>query len=86
MIPDDPNTLLTRAPLAEALTSAGFPIKPTTLATKASRGGGPPYQLFGSRPLYRWGPALAWAQSRLSPPLRNTSDGAVNSRSDMGVA
>ena len=46
-----------------------------TLSTKASRGGGPPYQLFGPRVLYRWGDALKWAQARLSTPRRSTSEG-----------
>jgi hypothetical protein len=65
----DSETLLTREQVAAALTAAGFPISPKTLATKAVRGGGPPYQNFGTRrSLYRWGQTLAWAQSRLSEP------------------
>ena len=51
--------------LAADIAAAGFPVKPKTLATKASRGGGPPYQLFGPRILYRWGDALKGAQARL---------------------
>ena len=62
----DPDTLLRRKPLSEALTTAGFPTAPATLATKASRGGGPPYGLVGRRPLYRWGDALHWARGRLA--------------------
>jgi hypothetical protein len=46
-IPDTPDALLTRGRTAEALTEAGFPIKAKTLATKASRGGGPRYSKFG---------------------------------------
>ena len=69
----DEDTLLTRDMAAAALTKAGYPIKSKTLATKATRGGGPPYRLFGVRPLYRWGDALAWAQGRLSVPRRSTS-------------
>jgi hypothetical protein len=69
MAPPDSDTLLTRDQVAAALTAAGFPVSPKTLATKAVRGGGPPYQIFGTkRSLYRWGSALAWAQSRLSAP------------------
>jgi hypothetical protein len=41
-IPSDPEMLLTREAMAQALTEAGFPISRATLATKASRGGGPP--------------------------------------------
>src|SRR5690349_19472306 len=74
MIPDDPNALLKRRPIAEALTEAGYPTKPATLATKATRGGGPRYQVYGAVALYRWGDALDWARSRLSPPRRNTSE------------
>lgn len=70
----DPDALLTRKDCAQALTSVGFPVSFATLATKATRGGGPPYQLFGSRPLYRWGDALDWAKSRLSAPRRSTSE------------
>ena len=74
IIPDDPNALLLRIPTAAALTAAGYPVKPKTLATKATRGGGPPYRLFGRRALYRWGDALDWAQDQLSAPRGNTSE------------
>jgi hypothetical protein len=73
-IPESPDALLTREQTGAALTAAGFPVKPKTLATMASRGGGPPYQLFSSRALYRWGTALSWAQGRLSAPRRSTSE------------
>jgi len=74
MIPDNLDAWLTRDVTAAALTEAGFPIKPKTLATKASRGGGPVFRSFGTRVLYRWGDALEWAQSRLSPPRSSTSE------------
>lgn len=73
-IPNDPETLLTREATAEALTAAGFPTSKTTLATKAARGGGPPFRKFGPRALYQWGDALQWARSRLSAPMRSTSE------------
>jgi hypothetical protein len=73
----NPDTLLRRAALAQALTDIGFPMTTATLATKATRGGGPPYQLFGRVPLYRWGDALAWAEGRLSPPRLSSSEGDV---------
>ena len=69
----EPEALLTRVPTAENLTRAGFRISPKTLATMACRGGGPSFRKFGSRPLYRWADALAWAQGRLSEPRCNTS-------------
>jgi hypothetical protein len=73
-IPQNLDALLTRDQVAVALTAAGFPIKPKTLATKASRGGGPIYRLFGTRPLYRWGDALGWAEGRLATPRRSKSE------------
>lgn len=73
MIPDNPDTMLTRDAVATGLTAAGFPVSAATLATKATRGGGPEYRLFGRRPLYRWGDALGWAQGRLSKPISSTS-------------
>ena len=73
-LPTDLNTLLTRAALADALTRAGYPTAPATLATRATRGGGPPFRRFGRVPLYRWGDALEWAQSRLGPLVHSTSE------------
>lgn len=40
-IPENPNARLTRDALAKALTAVGHPIKPATLTTKGTRGGGP---------------------------------------------
>lgn len=68
------DALLPRRETSAALTAAGFPVSEATLATKAVRGGGPPYQLFGRKPLYRWGAALEWAHSRLSRPVRSSSE------------
>jgi hypothetical protein len=73
-IPSNPDTLLRRTQAAEALTAAGFPVAAKTLATKAVRGGGPTYRVFGRSVLYRWGDALEWAESRLSQPRRSTSE------------
>ena len=73
-IPDSPDALLTRQRTAEALTAAGYPISHRTLATKATRGGGPLYSLFSGRALYRWGDALGWAVSMTSAPRSSTSE------------
>lgn len=73
-IPDDLNALLSRKATADALTAAGFPVAEATLATKASRGGGPPFRHFGRIPLYRWGDALDWAMSRLGPRVSSTAE------------
>jgi hypothetical protein len=77
MIPTNPETLLRRAEAAAALTAAGFPTATATLATKASRGGGPVFRLYGHIPLYRWADLLSWAQARTSEPRRTTSEPAM---------
>jgi hypothetical protein len=74
LVPDDPDTLLPRDKFAAALTAVGFPTSAKTLASKATRGGGPPFQKYGPRALYRWRTGLAWAQSRLTAPRHSTSD------------
>lgn len=72
--PPPSDALLTRERVAAALTAHGYTISPRTLATKACRGGGPPYVFFNSRALYRWADALAWAQAMTSRPTSNTSE------------
>jgi hypothetical protein len=69
-VPDSLDTRIPRARAASALTESGYPIKPTTLATMAGRGNGPPYRLFGERAMYRWGDLLDWARSRDREPAR----------------
>jgi hypothetical protein len=73
MIAANPDTLLTRDATAAALNEAGFPVTASTLATKATRGGGPPFHKFGTKPLYRWADTIAWAHNRLSAPIASTS-------------
>lgn len=65
----DPETLLSRREAAQALTEYGFPVAEATLATKAARGGGPPYRIWGKHAVYRWDQVLAWAEGRLATPL-----------------
>jgi hypothetical protein len=45
--PTDRDYRLTRDQLAVALTAAGFPISSATLATRVSRGEGPPHAVWG---------------------------------------
>jgi hypothetical protein len=73
-VSEDLDRLLTREQTAAALTARGFPTKSKTLATKATRGGGPPYRIYGGRVLYRWGDTLEWAQSQLGPIVHSTSE------------
>ncbi len=70
MIPESPDTLLSRARTADALTASGYPVAQTTLANKAARGEGPPFRHFGRKPLYKWGDALAWARNQMTEPRR----------------
>ena len=73
-IPSDPDALVTRKRGADALSTEGFPTSAQTLATKACRGGGPPYQLYGKVALYRWGDLLDWAKASMRQPRRSTSE------------
>ena len=72
--PGDPDAVLTRTQTARALTAAGFPVAPSTLSSKACRGGGPAYRVFSGKALYRWGDALAWAQASATAPRGSTSE------------
>jgi hypothetical protein len=74
-IPTNTDALLTRKQTAAALTEVGFKTAPATLASKATRGGGPQYRIFGRIPLYRWADSLEWAHSKLSAPRHSTSEG-----------
>jgi hypothetical protein len=74
MIPHDPSTKLTRRETAVALTEAGYRIAEATLATMATRDGGPPFEKWNRKPLYRWGDALAWAKARMSRPIRRARE------------
>lgn len=70
-----PNTRLSRRDIASALTRAGYPISAATLASMATRGGGPAYTLFNGRALYRLGDVLAWAEGRTSTPRTTACEG-----------
>lgn len=52
----------------------GLPCSPAWLAKLAVVGGGPTFQNAGRTPLYTDDNLDAWAESRLSPPMRSTSD------------
>jgi hypothetical protein len=70
----DPETRLQRKALAKALTDNGFPTSASALATRATRGDGPPFQRYGRYSLYRLGDALDWARSRLSRRVTSTAE------------
>lgn len=73
-IPENLDTLLGRDAGARALTAAGYVTSPATLATKATRGNGPAYRIFGKRAIYRWGDLLQWAEANTAPLRHNTSE------------
>jgi hypothetical protein len=70
----DPRTFLTRFQVAEALEACGIPLSYDTLATKATRGGGPPFRIFGKRAVYQWADVVAWVLETMGEPARTTSE------------
>jgi len=73
-IPENRDARLRRNEVARALTEAGFPTAASTLAWLASMGGGPIFTKYGRYPIYQWGDVLDWAESRLSRPVKSTSE------------
>ena len=73
-IPVNPDVILSRKDAASALTAAGYVTSPLTLATKATRGNGPGYRIFGRRAIYRWGDLIAWAEANTAPLRCSTSE------------
>jgi hypothetical protein len=67
-IPTDPDKRLTRKQLSEALTAYGLRMSGGTLGQQAHKGTGPLFQRWGHAALYRWGDAVAWAETRLGAP------------------
>jgi hypothetical protein len=65
---------LGRREAAQFLTERGYRTAPATLAKLACIGGGPLFESFGRRPLYREQDLLAWAQGRTTGLRRSTSD------------
>jgi hypothetical protein len=73
-IPVNSDALFLREQAADALTQRGYKTSKATLATLATRGGGPVFVKYGPRPVYRLADLLAWAESRLTPPRHSTSE------------
>jgi hypothetical protein len=65
---------LTRAEAAAYLSERGYRVAYATLNKYATVGGGPAFETFGRRPLYRPDELLAWVASKTTGPRRNTSD------------
>ena len=60
--------LLTRREAAAFLTERGLPISPKTLASRASRGNGPEYEIFLNRAVYKPSKLLGWADRERKYP------------------
>ena len=70
-----PDRLLRRFRAAEYITDTyGIPCSPKTLAKYACIGGGPPFRLAGRFPLYPTSGLDSWAQSKIGPLVRSTSE------------
>ena len=70
-----PSRYFRRAEAARYLREAyGIPCAPATLAKLACIGGGPAYRKAGKFPIYAREDLDAWAKSRLSKPVRSTSE------------
>lgn len=68
-------TYLRRRAAAEYLReTCGIPCSEKTLAKLACIGGGPVYRRFGRIPLYLIADLEAYAKSRISKPVRSTSE------------
>jgi hypothetical protein len=65
---------LDRKQAAQFLTDLGYRTAHATLAKLACIGGGPTFESFGRKPLYREADLLAWAQTKTTGPRRSTSD------------
>jgi hypothetical protein len=73
---------LDRKEAAQLLTARGYKTAPATLAKLACIGGGPAFESWGRRPLYRETELLAWAKARSTGPRRSTSDPGTGDLSD----
>jgi len=65
---------LRRRQAADFLSAHGFRTAPETLAKVACIGGGPMFESFGRKPLYREADLLAWARARTTGPRQSTRD------------
>jgi hypothetical protein len=63
-----------RESAAKFLTEQGLPTSPATLATLASRGGGPSYAVYGRRAIYSEADLIDWAIKRLGKPAATFSE------------
>jgi hypothetical protein len=65
---------LSHAEAAVFLSERGFRVAYATLNKYATVGGGPVFESFGRRPLYKPSDLLAWVAAKSSGPRRSTSE------------
>jgi hypothetical protein len=73
MQPDNERRL-TRTEAAAFLSERGYRVAYATLNKYATVGGGPVFESFGRRPLYKPSSLLEWVESRTTSPRRSTSE------------
>jgi hypothetical protein len=73
MQPDNERRL-TRTEAAAFLSERGFRVAYATLNKYATLGGGPVFESFGRRPLYKPSSLLEWVKSRTTSLRRSTSE------------
>ena len=69
-----------RREAAAYLTAKGLKTSPKTLQKQATTGGGPEYQLYGNRAVYKPEKLDEHVERKLSAPRRSTSDLQVAAR------
>lgn len=73
---------LSRKEASKFLLSLGLFIAPSTLAKFASVGGGPTFRRFGRQVKYLRSDLISWAESRLTGPVRSTSEFAADEQEE----
>lgn len=71
------DTLLDSIAAARWFTDHGVRRTPSTLRRLRCTGGGPRYRLMNKRPYYTEHDLITWVESRLSAPVRSTSEADV---------
>jgi hypothetical protein len=80
------DTQLTRPEASVALKAKGFDVSPATLASLATRGGGPRYRVFMGTARYRWGDLLPWAEARSTHRGGQSASGRIAAYERVGGA
>jgi hypothetical protein len=74
LLVSDNERRLSRAEAAAFLSERGFRVAYATLNKYATVGGGPVFESFGRRPLYKPADLMAWVAEKTSRPRHSTSE------------